>query len=180
MFICNVHVNGNKVFKWIIAFLAIVVLIIFGFAFYKIFVKNGVIGSEDFLNHSDVTEISPENYTNILKASHDNIDNYVGKEIKFSGYVYRVYDFSDNQFVLARDMLVDNQSVVVGFLSEFDNISSFEDGSWIEIVGTITKGKYHNQSIPIVKVKSAVKVNCPEDSFVPPPSDSYIPTSSML
>ena len=180
MFIYNVRVNSNKLFKWIMVLLAIIVLIIFVFTLYKIFVKNGVFNVSDSLNHSNVTEISPHNYTNILKASHDNIDDYVDKEIKFSGYVYRVYDFSDSQFVLARDMLVDSQVFVVGFLCEYDEISDFDDGSWIEIFGTITKGKYHNQVIPIVKIKNATEIDKPEDYFVSPPEDTYIPTSSML
>ena len=36
---------------------------------------------------------------------HNNIDNYIGQQICFSGYVYRVYDFDDTQFVLADSIL---------------------------------------------------------------------------
>ena len=63
-----------------------------------------------------VSEIQPRNYTSILKTVHENIDSYVGKKICFTGYVYRVLDLQDNQFVLARDMIVssNSQSVVLG------------------------------------------------------------------
>ena len=132
------------------------------------------------MKHSDVTEISPDNYTNILKAVHDDLNSYLGKEIKFSGYVYRVIDFNDNQFVLARDMIVDSQSYVVGFLSEYDKIRDFEDGSWVEIVGSITKGKYHNREIPIIEIKELNKIDKPLEEFVSPPEDTYIPTSAVL
>ena len=37
-----------------------------------------------------------------------------------------------------------NQSVVVGLLCENKEIINFENDEWIEIVGEITKGKYHN------------------------------------
>lgn len=68
-------------------------------------------------NSSAVIEIDPKNYTNILKDSHEHIDNYVGKSYKFSGYIYRAYDFTDEQFVLARDMVIssDYQTLIVGF-----------------------------------------------------------------
>lgn len=181
MFICNVKVNGKLCFKVIMIIMGIIVLAIFGLSVYKLFLaQEEVITINDETRHSNITEIMPNNYTNILKAVHDDIDSYAGKEIKFSGYVYRVIDFSDNQFVLARDMIVDSQSYVVGFLSEYDKIRDFEDGTWVEITGTITKGKYHNQAIPIIKINSINRIEKPEDEFVLPPQDTYIPTSAIL
>ena len=52
------------------------------------------------------------------KAVHDNLDNYIGQQISFSGYVYRISDFESNQFVLARNMIIssDFQTLIVGFL----------------------------------------------------------------
>ncbi len=40
-----------------------------------------------------------------------------GQKISFSGYVYRVYDLEEKQFILARDMIVssDFQTMVVRF-----------------------------------------------------------------
>lgn len=40
-------------------------------------------------------------------------------KINFKGYIYRVFDFEENQFVIARDMFINEektQTVVVGFL----------------------------------------------------------------
>lgn len=181
MFICNVKVNGHKLFKTILVILGIVVLIITILVFYKIFGSNsGAFKVNDSITHSDVTEISSNNYANILKATHEDINSYIGKKLKFSGYVYRVMDFNKNQFVLARDMVVDSKSFIVGFLSEYDNISEIPDNTWVEIVGTVTKGKYHNQDIPILKIDSLTKIDKPENPYVTPPDNTYIPTSSML
>ena len=183
MFICNIKVNGKLWFKVMMIFMAIIVIAIFVMSLYKLFLaqkeENRIIVNDE-ISHSNTTEIIPNNYTNILKAVHDDINSYIGKEIKFSGYVYRIIDFTDNQFVLARDMLVDSQAYVVGFLSEYDGIKDIEDGTWVEITGTITQGKYHNQSIPIIKVNSLNKIEKPQDEYVLPPSDTYIPTSTIL
>ena len=181
MFVCNVKVNGKLLFKIIMIVMGIIVLAIFALSVYKLFLaQEEVITTNDEMRHSDITEIMPNDYTNILKSVHENIDSYLGKEIKFSGYVYRVIDFSDNQFVLARDMILDSQSYVVGFLSEYGKIRDYPDGTWIEITGTITKGKYHNQSIPIIKIETLNKIEKPQEEFVLPPSNTYIPTSAIL
>ena len=42
--------------------------------------------------------------------------NTYGKKIHSTGYVFRVNDFKENQFVTARDMIVsDNDYRIVGF-----------------------------------------------------------------
>ena len=183
MFIYNIKINGGIALKTIIVVLSIFMLIVFGISLYRIFFSNNRFSVNDRLAASEVTEIQPENYTNILKAVHDDLDSYIGMKIKFTGYVYRLIDFKDNQFVLARDMLINKeqtQSVVVGFLSEYKDLQNIQDGEWVEIIGTIEKGRYHNDEIPIIKVIELQKASEPENPFVLPPSNSYIPTSGLL
>lgn len=121
------------------------------------------------------------NYTNILKSVHDNPDEYIGQKIKFSGYVYRIIDFTEKDFVLARNMVVssDFQTVVVGFLCNYEKAKDFEDGAWIEITGTIKKGIYHGE-MPVIDIDNIQKIEKPSDEYVYPPDDHYIPTSSFM
>ena len=128
-----------------------------------------------------VNKITANNYSNVLKAVHENIDDYVGTKINFTGYVYRVLDLKENQFILARDMIIssDFQSVIVGFLCEYDKALEYEDNSWVEITGEIIKGDYHGD-MPIVKITNINKTNKPNDEYVYPPDESYIPTAGIL
>ena len=121
------------------------------------------------------------NYTNVLKIVHENIDTYVGRKINFTGYVYRVSDLKENQFVISRDMVIssDFQTVVVGFLCEYNKAKEFSDNSWVEITGEIIKGDYHGD-MPIIKITEIKNTNKPNDELVYPPDDSYIPTSDIL
>lgn len=116
-----------------------------------------------------------------MKTVHDNIDNYVGQKIKFSGYVYRMFDFKESQFVLARDMVIssDFQTVVVGFLCESTEIASYHDNSWVEIEGTIIKSDYHGD-MPIIQVEKLHSIEKPSDEYVYPPDDSFVATSTIL
>ena len=177
MFVFNVKVNGNKLFKIFFICMFIILLTILSIVIFKIFSGSKNIGKIT----NKVNTIESSNYTNVLKAVHENIDNYVGVEISFTGYVYRVLDFKDNQFVLARDMIIssDFQSVIVGFLCEYEKANEFSNNTWVEITGQIYKGNYHGD-MPIVKVTKMNEVNKPNDEYVYPPDETYIPTDGVV
>lgn len=184
MFVYNVKVNGGKIFKVFFTCVIVLIVCILGVVIFKVF--TGASNSSYSLDlhcvqKNGVCPISASNYTNILKAVHDDIDSYVGVKIHFSGYVYRLLDFSDNQFVLARDMVIssDFQTVVVGFLCEADNAKSFADNSWVEITGEIVKGEYHGD-MPIVRVTEMKSTEKANEELVYPPDESYIPTSGIV
>ena len=180
MFILNFKVNGNKLGKIFLGILLVIILIVTFIVCYRI-LGNQFFKTNDNLKQNEVQELTVTNYTNVLKTDHDDIDTYVGQKIKFSGYVFRMLDFNQNQFVLARDMIIssDFQTVVVGFLSEYEEIKQYEDNTWIEIVGEITKGNYHGD-MPILKIEQIQKIEKPQDEFVYPPDDSFVTTSTVL
>ena len=180
MFIYNFRINGSKVFKVFFTFLTLLLIFILVFVTYKIFygAKND---SEACAPKNNIFNISAKNYTNVLKTVHDDIKTYIGMKINFTGYVYRMIDFNENQFVLARNMIIssDFNYVVVGFLCDYDNIKNFKDGTWVNVTGEIMKGDYHGD-MPILKVTDIKKVDKPNDEYVYPPDENYIPTSSWL
>ena len=176
MFVYNVKVSSGKLFKFVFAFIFIIILGITGFAIFKVFGVNS-----NLTEKNDIYNIDSNNYTNILKAVHEDLDTYIGQKISFSGYIYRTYDFQNNEFVLARDMIINsaNETLVVGFLCKSDNASNFKDGTWVNITGEIKKGDYHGD-IPIIEVSKIEETKKPNDALVYPPNDFYIPTSSLL
>ncbi len=143
--------------------------------------SNNASYSNSCLPQNNVSKIQAKNYTNILKAVHENIDSYVGLKINFTGYVYRVLDLQENQFVLARNMIINSNSqcVVVGFLCESENAKDFENDTWVNITGEITKGNYHGD-MPIIKITNIERTEKPSEEYVYPPDDSYIPTAGIL
>lgn len=180
MFIYNIKVDGNKLGKIFLGILLAIIIIITAFVFYRI-LGNNYFKTNDTIETADIQELSTQNYTNALKTVHDNIDEYVGMKIKFSGYVHRMSDFTENQFVLARDMVIssDFETVIVGFLCECKEIKKYENYTWVEIIGEITKGAYHGD-MPILKVTQIQEVEMPEDIYVYPPDDSFVPTAVIF
>ncbi len=96
------------------------------------------------------------------------------------GYVYRVMNINENQFILARNMVINNknQTVVVGFLSEYSDAKSLSDQTWVNITGTIKKGYFYGD-IPIIEIETLNVVDKPEDDLVYPPDDSFVPTATI-
>lgn len=181
MLIYNIKLSKKKIFKSILAIMLIIVIAIGIAALYNVLNSiekedNNLI--DDSIPSSEVATLTPENYTNILKAVHSDIDTYIGQKISFSGYVYRVAGFTEDQFVLARDMDIgNNQTLIVGFLCSSDKAMNFSTYSWVTITGEITKGIYNNQDIPIIKVTDIQTSSKPENANVCVPDDEYVPTA---
>lgn len=183
MYIYNLKINGSRALKIIIIILSLFMLIIFGISIYKIFFTSGKFHINDDIVSKEIIEIKTENYTNILKAVHDDPDSYIGMKINLTGYIYKVIDFNDKQFVIARDMFLNEnktQTVIVGFLCEYKDLNNFLEGSWVNITGTIELGKYHNEQIPYIHVIDINETVEPEDVFVMPPSNEYVPTNGIF
>ena len=180
MFVYNLKINGNKAIRMAILLVILISILILFLAIHNLY-KKSLFVINDKIEKNEITNIEPNNYTNVLREVYDNVDTYVGQQINFTGYVYKLYDLKDTEFVLARDMLInsDSQSVVVGFLCSSKEAKNFEEGSWVNITGTIIKGYYHNE-IPVIDITKIEKVEKPQDEFVYPPDDMFIPTSLII
>lgn len=179
MFVYNFKVNKSSIFKILMIFFCIIISGIIIVTLFQILnsskkEKNII---SDTIPSSEIATITPENYTNILKAVHNDIQTYVGQKISFSGYVYRVNGLKENEFILARDMDVgNNQTVIVGFLCSSEKSKEFENYTWITITGEITKGSFNGSDMPILKITEIDKTNKPSNDTVPMPDDSFVPT----
>ena len=141
MIIYNVKLNKKLILKVCLSIMATICICITVMSIYNLFfAKTSSMNLiDDSIPSSEPAEIISSNYTNILKQVHNNLDTYVGQKISFTGYVYRLKNFSIDQFVLARDMDIgNNQTLIVGFLCESQDIKNYQDQTWVKIEGEIT------------------------------------------
>lgn len=182
MIICNFKLNKKIISKIILIITCLICFILLAIAISQFITRvknnNEVTIVSDTIPSPEIANLTEANYTNILKEVHENLETYLGQKISFTGYVYRVADLKENQFILARDMIINskNQTVVVGFLCQVNNAQNFKDNSWVKITGTIEKGYYYGD-IPYINISNIEEVSKPEQEFVSPPDDSYIPTA---
>ena len=172
MFVYNLNINKNNIFRIIIVSILIFSILILCISMYNLYKRTSFIVTDSIIT-SNVIEITPENYTQTLVDVYSNLNSYVGKSFNFTGYVYRLTDFKDSQFVLARDMLInsDSQSVVVGFLCNYKDTNKLKDKQWVNITGTVVKGYYHNE-IPVIDITNLEEAKEPDTPYVYPPENS--------
>lgn len=181
MFVCNLKISKTTLSKIFLGIIFLLVAILLFFTMYRLFHFKTFDTVPDTIHYKEVNTITANHYTNVLKTVHEHLDDYVGQKISFTGYVYRVYDLKQSEFVLARDMIIssDFQTLVVGFLCEYENALNFSDGTWVSITATIKKGEYHGE-IPILEIEHITKIDKPNDEYVYPPDDGFVPTHAIL
>lgn len=171
MFVYNLNINKNSIFRIIIVSILIFSILILCISMYNLYNKTRFIVSDSIVT-SNIIQITPDNYTKTLVDVYSNLNSYIGKSLNFTGYVYRLNDFKDSEFVLARDMLInsDSQSVVVGFLCNYKDTNKLKDKQWVTITGTIVKGYYHNE-IPVIDITNLEECKEPDAPYVYPPEN---------
>lgn len=180
MFIFNVKLSRTKIFKWILGIMAIFCVALAGAGIFKMYSSNHEFETScfDCIPSGEIAYLTDENYSNVLKEVHENLDTYIGQKICYTGYVYRVPELEDHQFILARDMKLENtnQTVIVGFLCSLPNAIEYQDYTWIKITGTIEKGNYYGE-IPCINISEIETASQPENCIVPAPNENFIQTS---
>ena len=114
----------------------------------------GIISIYNYYSYKNTIIITPDNYIQILDDSHNFIDDYIGKKIIVSGYVYILPEFSENRFVLAQNIALDPSSpssgVIAGFLCKNGTNYQFVSNETIKIKGTFTKGTFNDLEYPLI------------------------------
>ena len=165
MFVCNVKINIKKIMI-ILGIIAVIIAICLELGLFSKGSKKIDIYDESKIDYV----INEENFTNMLKNIHENIDDNIGKTVKISGFVFTMPDFKDNYFVCGRNMILSGNEKIVGFLCNYENASDLLESEWVEVTGVIEKGFYQTD-MPIIKVETLTKITAPENTFVNPPSN---------
>ena len=161
MFVLNLKLNLKKVVAILIAISVITAILV------------------EFVNSNNTTTqtskkdtnydyiLNEENYINMLKNIHENIDININKTIQITGFVLKKEDFKEDIFVCGMNTIINNEENVAGILCESVDTKNLKDNEWITITGIITKGEY-NKTMPIVKVFSIKKIDAPKNTYVSP------------
>ena len=84
MFIFNIKINSKNIVKTAFIIMSIIITIFFVISIYKILSESFRVRDE--MASPEVSVIEASNYTNVLKSVYENLDDYVGQTICFTGY----------------------------------------------------------------------------------------------
>jgi putative membrane protein len=159
MFVINFKLNFKKILL-ICLFVSVVTAV-----FIEYFANNSTLSTSSKVVDKYDYILTEENFTTVLKQIHENIQESLGKTIKMSGFVYKQDDFNKNTFVCGRNIIINEEDNVAGFLCSFKDTDKLKDSEWIEITGIIEQTSY-NGSMPIINIGNITKITAPPNTFV--------------
>ncbi|WP_461672983.1 TIGR03943 family putative permease subunit [Priestia megaterium] len=112
--------------------------------------------------------INDTDYIPVMNIIENNTDQFVGKKIEVSGFVYREKGFKDNQFVVARFGIscCAADASVYGLLSTLENASTLKKDTWVHIKGIIQKTTYNEENVPYIQVQQIESIDQPDNPYV--------------
>ncbi len=101
-------------------------------------------------------------------------DRFIGKKIEISGFVYRLEDLKEDQFVVGRFAMscCSADASPYGVLVHFPKAVNYAKDEWVKISGTIQKATYAENEIFAVKAVKVEKISAPESPYVYPNLDA--------
>ena len=123
--------------------------------------------ADKYLAQSSIV-ITDDNYLEVMEAIYDYQNEFEGKEIEFTGFIYNDPSHSDSQFVFRFGIMhCIADSGVFGLLT-IGNTNHYDNNTWVRVKGKISN-RYHkelNQVLPTLEVQSFIKVDKPENHYV--------------
>ncbi|MGF9893012.1 TIGR03943 family protein [Priestia megaterium] len=112
--------------------------------------------------------INDTDYIPVMNIIENNADQFVGKKIEVSGFVYHEKGFKDNQFVVARFGIscCAADASVYGLLSTLENASALKKDTWVHIKGIIQKTTYNGENVPYIQVQRIESIHQPDNPYV--------------
>lgn len=115
-----------------------------------------------------VIEVKTDIYMEILTTIVTFQEQFAGKEIELTGFVYREKNLDKNQLVVGRIAVqcCTADATPYGVLTEFPEASGFADDTWVRLKGTLGQTQYNGNTI--------IKVDVTESEVIPAPDNPYI------
>ncbi len=158
MFIYNFKLNSKILYISSVLFVSTIIIAL---NFTELFKKNENEIPKEKLDYM----VDTENFAATVKAIHESIDDNIGKTMEIKGFVFKMPDFEDDNFVCGRNIIMNGEDKVAGILCEYDKSEELLDGQWVKISGKIEDGEYIDRR-PVLKITALEKIDEYTDSYV--------------
>ncbi|MEI4830632.1 TIGR03943 family protein [Bacillus sp. FJAT-53711] len=113
-------------------------------------------------------QINDKNYMDAMDIISRDVIGFKGKEINFSGFVYRDTDVKGAQVVVARYGITCciADATVYGMIVSGEGITKLQNETWVTITGTLDETTYRGALFPLVKANKVEKIEAPKQPYV--------------
>lgn len=129
---------------------------------------------KELLKKEKIT-VTSEHYLDAMSVLNIYLDQFKGKQIETTGFVYREEGMKDDQAVIARFSMncCSADAVVYGTIVEGDQVSKLQIDTWYTVTGVIDETEFNHVRLPLVKVESLKKIEPLKDPYVYPSAESF-------
>ncbi|WP_246943727.1 hypothetical protein [Bacillus pinisoli] len=114
---------------------------------------------EKELEETDEMILSNPTYFGCMMVLDQSPDQYVGKVVKFKGFIYREPDFTNQQFVIGQQ---GEDGGIYGLLTSTPEASKLSDHQWVEVRGVLSTTNYINSKVPFLDVLEIREIDSPQ------------------
>jgi putative membrane protein len=125
------------------------------------------------LYKKDLIQVKEEGYIEILSSLDLFMNNFIGKKIEISGFVYREEEMKSNEFVVARFSIqcCTADGSPFGMMVHYDQAQKLAKDGWVKITGTIGKSTYNGNEIMTLIADRVDKIKPAKSQYVYPNYD---------
>lgn len=122
------------------------------------------------LYKKDTIVVKPEIYMEILSSIDLFKNNFIGKKIELTGFVYREDNMPNNQFVVGRFAVscCSADATPYGVMIDFPTAQSYPKDMWVKVTGIIQNGSYNGNDIFTIKATQIEKITTPDSPYIYP------------
>lgn len=105
--------------------------------------------------------INDENHIRLITAMYEDTANFINREIKLKGFVYRPVGLNDNQFMVVRFEIscCAADAVPSGLIVEWADNAAYKNDTWLEVRGMIQQGNYEGVPVPLLKAAAVSTID---------------------
>jgi uncharacterized membrane protein YcgQ (UPF0703/DUF1980 family) len=100
----------------------------------------------------------------------DNLDRYVGKNVRFIGMVLKPTGFPKNRFVPGRMAMTccSEDMAFLGFITQYDDTASLAEKEWVEVTARVEReeNEAYNGEGPVLYATSIKKIKAPKEKVI--------------
>ncbi|WP_123043858.1 TIGR03943 family putative permease subunit [Cohnella candidum] len=119
-------------------------------------------------------EVTEKSYLEILTTLDLYLDQFVGKKLTISGFVYRDDTIPAGSFVLGRFAVQCCTADAMPYgvmVSGGPDLREYPNDTWLRVTGTLVKADYYGSEIMGLKLEKAEKIEPAAEPYVSPDSD---------
>lgn len=125
------------------------------------------------LYKQDIVSFEDKGFMETMTALDLYLDNFIGKQVEISGFVYRENEMMPNQFVVSRLAMqcCSADASPYGILVESTLSHSYAADTWVKVTGTLGKTNYNGYEFMKLDAKRLEKIQPPKIPYVYPDYD---------